>query len=110
MVTPVYYIFWVNFTQNITKIVSNITKNVFKTYLISQFIKKKPCIKNLPTAVTVLKKERGGLVSYDHDHRFNVLFCYTFPNTIIAVRRPAANTAAHKPLDPRAAKIYAFKL
>ena len=33
-----------------------------------------------------------------------------FPNTIIAVRRPAAHTAAHKPLDPRAAKIYAFKL
>ena len=60
------------FHQNIIKIVLNITKICFKTYIINQLIKKGQ--KKTPKAITILKKEGGRRARYDHDHRFNGFF------------------------------------
>ena len=71
MITSVYCIFWVNFTQNITRVGFKHYQNVFQDipdYLINQ----KTLQKKLPKAITVLEKKGGeGPARYDHDHRFN---------------------------------------
>ena len=55
----------------------------FNTYLNHPINQKKHCVKKKPMAITVLKKEGGGLARYGHDHSFNGSFFYAFSNVIL---------------------------